>query len=67
MQINGTMFIGTGSSGDRTKTVGVPKFGSFAISRYRERRPLRRFRRRLAVDPDPGIGPTASIEVNPTK
>jgi hypothetical protein len=65
MVIDGTMFIGTGPSGDRTKTVGVPKFGF-----------IRDIARGVHYDGSgdaplwiqiAGIGPTASIDVNPPK
>jgi hypothetical protein len=65
MVIDGTMLIGTGPSGDRTKTVGVPK-GGF----------IRDIAKGVHYDgsgDDPlwiqiaGIGPTASVDVNPPK
>jgi hypothetical protein len=65
MVIDGTMLIGTGPSGDKTRTVGVPK-GGF----------IRDIARGVHYDgsgDDPlwiqiaGIGPTASVDVNPPK
>ena len=65
MVIKGTMFIGTGTSGDKTKTVGVPKFGF-----------IRDIAKGVHYDgsgDEPlwiqiaGIGPTASINVDPPK
>jgi hypothetical protein len=65
MVIGGTMWIGTGASGDKARTVGVPKFGF-----------IRDIARGVHYDgsgPDPlwiqiaGIGPSASINVDPPK
>lgn len=65
MVMGGTMWIGTGPSGDKTRTVGVPK-GGF----------IRDIARGIHYDgsgDDPmwiqiaGIGPTASINVDPPK
>ena len=65
MVLGGTMWIGTESSGDKTRTVGVPK-GGF----------IRDIARGIHYDgsgDDPmwiqiaGIGPTASINVDPPK
>jgi hypothetical protein len=65
MVIDGTMFIGTGPSGDRTKTVGVPKFGfirDIAKGVHYDGSGDAPLRIQIA-----GIGPTASIQVNPNK
>jgi hypothetical protein len=65
MVIGGTMLIGTGPSGDKTRTVGVPK-GGF----------IRDIAKGVHYDgsgADPlwiqiaGVGPTASINVEPAK
>jgi hypothetical protein len=65
MVLGGTMFIGTGPSGDRARTVGVPK-GGF----------IRDIARGVHYDgsgKEPlwiqiaGVGPTASISVDPPK
>jgi len=65
MVMGGTMLIGTGPSGDKTRTVGVPK-GGFVHD-------IARGVHYDGSGPDPmwiltaGVGPTATINVDPPK